>query len=238
MLEAAVLITGAGRHVGLALAQHFLSAGRPVIAHYHTHTDAVEHLRRDGALCVAGDLAKQEGVQALTDVAARKTLSLRAVIHNASAFAATAPAVDDALRQMDDFYALHMRAPYALTVALAPLLQACPEKHADVIHITDIYADKPAPAFDVYCATKAGLQNLALSFAKALAPKVKVNVVQPGPVLFKDWHSQEVRQKVLAQTLLGEEGGTEPIVLAIAAILANPYQTGAVVAVDGGRRLA
>lgn len=238
MLSNAVLITGAGRRVGLALARHFLSTGRPVIAHCHTPSDAVDRLRHDGALCIAADLANPDAVRTLAESIAREAGSLRAIIHNASSFAPTAPAVEDALGQMDAFYALHMRAPYALTAALAPLLRLCPEEHADVVHITDIYADRPSPVFDVYCATKAGLQNLALSFAKSLAPKVKVNVVQPGPVLFKEWHGEEARRKVLDQTLLGKEGGTEPIVLAVAAILSNPYQTGAVVAIDGGRRLA
>ncbi len=77
-----------------------------------------------------------------------------------------------------------------------------------------------------------------MSFAKQLAPKVKVNAIQPGPILFKKWHSEQTRERVLRETLLGEEGGVEPIGLAVEAILANDYQTGAVIAIDGGRRLS
>lgn len=238
MLNNAVLITGAGRRIGLALARHFLSVGRPVIAHYYTPTSEVDELRRAGVPCFAADLADAGAVRTLAETVTRTAGSLRAIVHNASAFGPTAAAVDDALQQMDLFYALHMRAPYALTAALAPQLRLCMEEHADAVFITDIYAERPSPAFDVYCASKAGMQNLALSFAKALAPKVKVNVVQPGPVLFKDWHGEDVRRRVLDQTLLGREGGAEPIVRSVAAILDNPYQTGSVIAVDGGRRLA
>jgi dihydromonapterin reductase/dihydrofolate reductase len=57
-------------------------------------------------------------------------------------------------------------------------------------------------------------------------------------VLFKEWHGPEARGRVLGETLLGEEGGAEAVGLAVEALLANPYQTGAVVAVDGGRRLS
>src|SRR5690349_17425523 len=234
----AVLITGAGRRIGLHLAGRMLDQQRPVIAHFHTETEGVEILRHRGALCIAADLATELGLQELIRTVQASTTSLRALVHNASAFELTAPEVGSALQQMDRFYAVHMRAPFALNASLAPLLTECSERRADIVHVTDIYADNPNPLFDAYCATKAGLQNLALSFAKRLAPKVKVNVIQPGPVLFKEWHGADARERVLAQTLLGEEGGPEAIGLAIEAVLANHYQTGAVIAVDGGRRLA
>jgi dihydromonapterin reductase/dihydrofolate reductase len=234
----AVLVTGAGRRVGLHLAQRMLAQGRPVIAHYRSWTDDLARLQQQGVLCVAGDLATEAGVRHLATSVRGAAPSLRAVVHNASMFAPTAQAAEDAQRQLDQFYALHLRAPFALNLALADLLARCSAKRADIVHITDIYADNPNPVFDAYCATKAGLQNLALSFAKRLAPKVKVNVVQPGPVLFKDWHGPEARERVLGETLLGEEGGVEAVGLAVEALLANPYQTGAIVAVDGGRRLS
>jgi dihydromonapterin reductase/dihydrofolate reductase len=237
-LADAVLVTGAGRRVGLHLAQRLLGRGRPVIAHYRSWTEGVAQLERAGATCVAADLATGAGVDRLIAGVQAIASSLRAVVHNASDFAATSPEADEVLAQFDRFYAVHMRAPYVLNRAFADLLARCSEKRSDIIHITDIYADNPNPAFDIYCATKAGLQNLSLSFAKRLAPKVKVNVIQPGPILFKDWHGPQARERVLQDTLLGEEGGAEAIGLAVEAILANDYQTGAVVAVDGGRRLA
>jgi dihydromonapterin reductase/dihydrofolate reductase len=198
----------------------------------------VAQLEQKGALCVAGDLATEAGVDHLLASVRRAASSLRAVVHNASAFAATAREAGEALRQFDLFYAVHMRAPFALNHALADLLAMCSAKRADIVHITDIYADKPNPAFSAYCATKAGLQNLSLSLAKQLAPKVKVNIIQPGPILFKEWHDAEMRERVLNETPLGEEGGVEAIGLAVDAVLANNYQTGAIIAVDGGRRLA
>jgi dihydromonapterin reductase/dihydrofolate reductase len=237
-LADAVLITGAGRRVGLHLAERMLGRGRPVIAHYRTWTEGVARLQARGALCVAGDLATEAGANHLIASVRGTTSSLRAIVHNASECAATSQGIDEALSQFDLFYAIHMRLPFILNLAFTDLLKNCSEKRADIVHITDIYADNPNPVFGLYCATKAGLQNLSLSFAKQLAPKVKVNVVQPGPVLFKEWHSPRARERVLRETLLGEEGGVEAIGLAVEAILANHYQTGAVIAVDGGRRVS
>lgn len=237
-LADAVLVTGAGRRVGLHLAQRLHAQNRPVIAHYHTWTEELGELQRRGVLCIAADLATDAGVDHLLTSVRSAVRSLRAVVHNASTFAATAATPAEAARQFDVFYAIHMRTPFVLNMSLADLLGLCTEKRADIVHITDIYADNPNPAFDAYCASKAGLQNLTLSFAKRLAPKIKVNAVQPGPVLFKEWHDTRARQRVLDETLLAEEGGVEAIGIAVEALLANPFQTGAVVAVDGGRRLA
>ncbi len=238
MLADAVLVTGAAHRVGLAVALHLHEAGYRVLAHVHHERPEMVALRERGITILSADFADVASVQSLADQIAAQCSSLRGIVHNASAFAKTAPDMSTALVQFEQFFAVHMRAPWLLNTLLTPQLQACTAAHADVVHITDIYADNPNPLFDVYCASKAGLANLSLSFAKKLAPKVKVNAIQPGPILFKDWHSEATKAAVLGETLLGREGGAEAIALAVASVFANPYQTGAVIAVDGGRRLA
>ncbi|HEX4911411.1 MAG TPA: SDR family oxidoreductase [Permianibacter sp.] len=236
-MQNAILITGAGRRVGHALALHLRAQGHAVIGHYHHDNPELQALRAAGVTLIQADFSNEHEVRSLVGAVQASTASLRAIVHNASAFSLTAASTDDALAQADLFYQVHVRSPYLISRELTPLLQACTVPHADIVHITDIYADKPNPRFDVYCASKAAAQNLALSFARSLAPKVKVNVIQPGPILFKEWHSDSMKAQVLSETLLGVEGGSEPICLAVSALLANPYQTGAVIAVDGGRRL-
>jgi dihydromonapterin reductase/dihydrofolate reductase len=171
---------------------------------------------------------------AVTEMAPR----LGGIVHNASAFARTPEDTDAALADFERYWAVHMRAPWLLNRLLAPHLDGTAEHPADIVHITDIYADNPAPDFDIYCATKAGLQNLALSAAKRLAPAVKVNVIQPGPIDFTEWHGAAERQAILAATPLGRLGGPEAVYRALRGILDNDYLTGAVIPVDGGRRLA
>jgi len=234
----AILVTGAGRRVGLHLAQRLLAAGHPVIAHSHHESEAVNELRAKGALSIASDLTDGKALPALVQFVEGHVQSLRAIIHNASIFEITSAEVDNAVAQFQRMVAIHAIAPFYLNNCLVSLLHACREEHADIIHITDIYADNPNDRFDAYCASKAASQNLALSFAKKFAPKVKVNVIQPGPILFQDWHGQELRSQILAETLLKKEGGVESVGLAAEAILANNYQTGAIVVVDGGRHLS
>jgi dihydromonapterin reductase/dihydrofolate reductase len=234
----AIVVTGAGRRVGLHLAERFLERGHPVVAHSHHESEALDHLRRKGALSIVSDLTDATALDLLVQFIAGQVQSLRAIIHNASIFEITSGDRDAAVEQLRRMTAIHATAPFYLNHSLFPLLQACRATHADIVHISDIYADNPNPRFDVYCASKAAGQNLALSFAKKFAPKVKVNVIQPGPILFQQWHTAEARERILAETLLGKEGGAESIGVAAEAILANNFQTGAVVAVDGGRHLA
>src|SRR5699024_10940027 len=125
---------------------------------------------------------------------------LRAIVHNASAFAVTDADDNDAARQLQQFFGVHMLAPFLLNRALAPHLDGSPERPADIIHSTDIYADNPAPQYDAYCASKAGSQNLALAAAKRLAPTVKGNVIQPGPISFQAWHDPAQQAQVLQTT--------------------------------------
>jgi len=112
------------------------------------------------------------------------------------------------------------------------------QHNASIIHITDIYIHAPAPQFAAYVATKAGAHSLAMSFARELAPEVRVNTIEPGPILFLDEHGDAWRQQVLARTPLAREGGLEPIWQAVTLLMANDYMTGASIRVDGGRALA
>ena len=237
-LRDAILVTGAGRRIGLHIATRLLDEGHAVIAHYRSPTPELTELAGRGAVCIQADLADAGQVRELAASILRTTASLRAIIHNASDFARTSSDMDEALDQMERFMAIHVSAPYALNTLLKARLEATSAKLADIIQITDIFADRPNPVFDVYCASKAASQNLALSFARRLAPRIKSNIIQPGPVLFKEWHGPEARESVLKETPLGVEGGVDPIWIAVRGLLDNPYQTGSVIQVDGGRRLS
>ena len=237
-MAATILITGASKRVGLHLALRLLQDGYSVIAHYRTPGPGVEKLRGVGAQVVQADLADPVRLRALIEQVRTSTPSLRAIVHNASAFQRTVEDLDEDIRLFEHFFRIHMLAPYFLNRELLPLLRKSPVKPADVVHVTDIYAERPNPSFATYCATKAGLANLTRSLARRFAPDVKVNAIAPGPILFREEHSPEERDAVLSKTPLGTEGGPEAIYLALRAILDNYYLTGAVIPVDGGRSLA
>ncbi|MGL5597131.1 MAG: SDR family oxidoreductase [Aeromonas sp.] len=229
------LITGCGRRLGFYLCQQLIGAGWQVTGSYRRDRPELATLAALGVELVQADFAAEEEVGRLIGALARHQ-DLALVIHNASAFEpqATDPAAQ--LAQFEQFYRVHMAAPFELNRALAPQLAANP--NASIIHITDIYIHAPAPRFACYVATKAGAHSLAMSFARELAPRVRVNTIEPGPILFLDEHDEAWRQQVLEKTPLAREGGLEPIWQAVQLLMANSYMTGASIKVDGGRALA
>ncbi|WP_281705611.1 SDR family oxidoreductase [Aeromonas taiwanensis] len=229
------LVTGCGRRLGFYLCEQLVAAGWQVTGSYRSERPELAHLRALGVELVKADFAREGEVDGLIAVLAPHQ-DLALVIHNASAFEPQADEPAAQLAQFEQFYRVHMAAPFQLNRALAPRLAQ--NANAGIIHVTDIYIHAPAPRFAAYVSTKAGAHSLAMSFARELAPAVRVNTIEPGPILFLDEHGDEWREQVLAKTPLAREGGLEPIWQAVQLLISNDYMTGASIRVDGGRSLA
>ncbi|MDH5357531.1 MAG: SDR family NAD(P)-dependent oxidoreductase [Gammaproteobacteria bacterium] len=238
MLENAILVTGAGRRVGYHLVKRLHEDGYTVIAHYRTSTAEIQALQDLGILTIQAQLDNRATILDFVKALQHCCSSFRALIHNASSFEPTAADLVVAAEQYEQFFNVHMMAPFLINQSLQPLLQGEDGNPADIIHITDINVENPTPRFDIYGTTKAGLHNMTLVLAKKFAPNIKVNAVAPGPVLFAEHHTQAIRQQMLDETLLEKEGGAEPVYLAVKSLLDNPFVTGASIPVDGGRRLS
>ncbi len=238
MLENAVLVTGANRRIGHHLAMRLHEEGYSIIAHYRTATAEIQTLSDRGISIVQADFVDSVAILQFCQALQDRCSSFRAIIHNASSFEATSSDLTVAAMQYQQFFNIHMLAPFLINEALRPLMQGQGDDPADIIHITDINVENPTPNFDIYGTTKAGLHNMMLVLAKKYAPQIKVNAVAPGPVLFTKQHSKTIRQQMLAETPLAKEGGAEPIYLAVESLLNNPFITGASIPVDGGRRLS
>lgn len=242
------VVTGAGRRLGLFMTQSLLAQGWHVVAVTRSIERkpgaAGEHLTTlDSAHLdiVCTDLLCEQAVEALGQSLLSRYDRIDFLLHNASIFEKDQTYEGSAAEQMgfyDDLYRIHMKAPARLNQLLAQALARSQRPTGNIIHITDIYVDNPNPAFALYCSTKAGAENLMVSFAKRLAPKVRVNAIQPGPVKFLPSHTQAEKEQVLSETLLAIEGGFEALEQGIYSILNNEYMTAAVVRVDGGRAVA
>jgi len=240
-----IFITGAGRRLGLHLVEHYLVAGWRVIAHYHSANELSaskqkQYGNQDLYYCVQANLANVESVERLTeeviDLLKNLNVKLDGLIHNASCFYPddlSAPA-EQQWQNAQAMTAVHLAAPQLISLKLADLMV----ESSSIIAMSDIYADLPNEQFASYCAAKAGLQNLALSLAQRLAPHVRVNVIQPGPVKFLPEHSAEYRQKVLSQSLIKKELGYQAIQQGIDYLLAAQAVTGTILRIDGGRSCA
>jgi dihydromonapterin reductase/dihydrofolate reductase len=187
----------------------------------------------DNLTIIEVDYCDEENVTEATRALQDQTIDL--LLHNASLFDKDANHQSDALAFFDQLYQLHMRFPALLNQLCTEALKR--SDNANIIHMTDIYAQTPHPDYALYCATKAGLESLTKSFAMTLAPEIRVNSIQPGPLMFLPSHSEADKKKVLANTLIPIEAGFSPIVSAIEYIMNNQFVTGASHQVDGGRSI-
>jgi len=219
-----IFITGAGRRLGKLLAEYWLGQGWTVLAHFNSRTELTAHERLISWQANLADPIQVAGLaQKLADYG-----PIDAFIHNASCFVADDKA-EGMLEHFDRHFHVHVLAPAIL------FEQAQWQPGAAACIITDIYADIPNERFSIYCASKAALQNWALSMAQRLGGQVRVNVVQPGPIQFLPEHDESYRQKVLSQSLIAQELGYDAIRKACDYLIGNEAVTGTVMRVDGGR---
>ncbi|MER2490454.1 dihydromonapterin reductase [Catenovulum sediminis] len=235
MLENVVLITGAAQRVGLAAAKQLAQSDYPVVITYRTYKSGVDELKKLGVTCVQADFSTTGGIDAFNAWVKKHVSSLRAVVHNASAWQAEnkSQISADILRKM---YQIHVETPYLINLTLEPLLKAG-NQLADIIHITDYTVEKGSDKHIAYCASKAALDNLTLSFAKRFAPEIKVNTIAPSLIVFNPEDDPEYREKTLKKSALGVEPGEQEVVNAIEFILNSGYMTGRQLKLDGGRHL-
>jgi dihydromonapterin reductase/dihydrofolate reductase len=229
-----VLITGVGKRLGLHLARTLLERGRPVIGTFRSERPALEDLRSRGAELHRCDFYDDAQVdQLIASIAARHD-ALRAIVHNASDWlteSAGLPPAETMRRMMD----VHVGAPYRINLGLETLLKA--GEPADIIHVGDYVGGRGSSKHIAYAASKAAQDNLTLSFARLLAPGVKVNSIAPALMLFNDGDGDAYREKALRKSLMRREGGLDEFQHAVDYLMDSRYVTGRIMHLDGGRHL-
>ena len=232
----AILLTGASQRLGLYHAERFLELGVPLMVTYRTWRPAVESLRERGARVIQADLSTATGIEDLIASVRAQADSLRAIIHNASVWLKDEDLVEDS-GGFDTLMNLHVRAPYRINLACEDLLRASSAPFADVIHITDTTVQKGSAQRAAYVASKAALESLTLSFAARFAPRIKVNSIAPGLIMFNEGDTEPYKQKRLSRSALGYEPGPDVVWQAIRCLMDNPFITAATLPVDGGRKV-
>lgn len=231
--NAPILITGAAQRAGLHCAERLLSDGFAVIISYRTEREGVQYLRDRGALALPADFSTDAGIFAFIDALKAHTGQLRAIVHNASDW--LPDTAGDEAAVMHQMVQVHMLAPYLINLHCAELL-----KHggpADIIHLGDDVTRKGSARHIAYAASKAGLDNLTLSFARLLAPDIKVNAIAPAMLEFQPHDDDAYRRKAAAKSALGIVPGFEVLYQTLRYLLDNRFVTGTVLPLNGGRHL-
>ena len=236
-----LLITGGARRVGACIAQVFHAAGYNVVVHYRSSVNAVESLleslnqsRPGSAVSVAQDFAETTDGEPLLRKALEAFGRVDVLVNNASSFYPTV--VGEITEQdWDQLFASNAKAPLFVSQALAPELA---KQSGAIINIVDIYSERPAPRHTTYCMAKAALAMMSKSLARELGPKVRVNGVSPGAILWAENEtSEKMKQAMLSRTALKRVGDPRDIAETALFLAQSQYITGQIIAVDGGRSL-
>jgi pteridine reductase len=223
------LVTGAGVRVGEAIARGLAREGWRVAAHYRSHRP------RGFAAAFPADLAQPDGPAALAAAFRARFDRLDLLVNSAAGFDERPLAEIDAAAfdaQMD----LNARAPLLLVRALAPLLA---RSRGAVVNVADVGGGLvPWKGFAAYAASKAALVRLTECLALELAPKVRVNAVAPGTVLWPERYPPARRRELARRIPLGATGTAEDVAAAVRYLASAPFVTGVVLPVDGGRHLS
>ena len=235
----AALVTGAGRRIGQVLALEAARAGYDVAIHYRASADeaeatarAVEDLGRRARL-VRADLADEDQTRSLVAQAAPLG-PLTLLIYNASAFE------DDRVGGLsratwDRHLETNLRAPIVLAEAMAGALPA--DRQGLVVNLIDQRVWRPNPQFFSYTLSKAGLWWATQTLAQALAPRIRVNAIGPGPTLPSVHQAPGEFEAEAAGVLLQRRASPEEVAAALRYLIDASSVTGQMIAVDGGQHL-
>ena len=236
----AALVTGAAKRIGGAIALALARQGWKVAVHYHGSKSAAEEIvakiAKTGGTAVAlqADLGREEEVDALLPAAERALGPVTLLVNNASVF--EMDKIDTVTRESwDRHLETGLRAPLVLIQALAKRLPK--DAKGNVVNMLDERVWAPTPYFLSYTVAKAGLWTLTQTLALALAPRIRVNGIGPGPTLPSSRQSEEQFQEQWRRMPLGRGTTPEEIARAVEFILSSPALTGQMIALDGGQHL-
>ncbi|WP_160151485.1 pteridine reductase [Microbulbifer sp. ALW1] len=238
---ATALITGAAARLGRAIAEE-LHRDHQIVIHYRHSSQAAQslaeilnHRRANSAVAIHSELGSAADCQQLATAAIICFGEISLLVNNASAFYPT-PIGDADEQQWDELMGSNLKAPFFLSQALAPALA---DAGGCIVNLADIHAEKPMPGHTIYSAAKAGLVMMTKSLARELAPRIRVNAVAPGAILWPEQESEGYnKEQILARIPMQRSGDPSDIARTVRFLAADaPYITGQVIAVDGGRSL-
>ncbi len=235
------LVTGAAHRIGNELASSLAANGWSVAIHYNRSAEAAEglaaRLKADHGVeaePVKADLSVQSEIDCLIERTQDTLGPLTCLINNASTFE-----YDNVEELNRGTWDLHMETNLWAPLRLSQLFaRALPEgSKGSIINLLDQRIWKLTPEFMSYTVSKTALWTLTQTLAQALAPRVRVNAIGPGPTLRNARKTEKDFQKQIDATPLGRNADVTEIAAAMRFILETPSLTGQMIALDGGQHL-
>jgi NAD(P)-dependent dehydrogenase (short-subunit alcohol dehydrogenase family) len=235
-----VLVTGAAKRLGRAIALDLARHGWNIAIHYNaserearvTCEDA--HSTGAKAVLVKADLAREAETATLVEQAAGDLGPLTALINSASVFENDQWYSADRA-SWDRHIEVNLRAPLVLAQQFARQLPR--DARGAIVNLLDQKLFRPAPDFFSYGVSRAGLHWLTLTLAQALSPRIRVNAVAPGPTLKAARQSSAHFERERSSTILGHGSEPQDICDGVRYLLEAPAVTGQTIVVDGGQHL-
>lgn len=238
-----VLVTGGARRIGAAIARRLHADGWNIVIHCRDSmaeaqalANALNATRHNSACRVNADLRDTASLPDLVARAHSNWGRLDALVNNASSYFQT-PLIQLEESDFRELISTNLKAPLFLIKSCLPYFG----DSAVAVNILDALAHRARPGFVVYNTAKAALWSVTETLAEELAPRIRINAVAPGHILWAE--TLEVdraqQQEELARVPLRRLGNPEQVAAAVAFLLSadGSYLNGAVLPVDGGLRL-
>lgn len=237
----AAIVTGAGARLGKALAVALGEDGWRVVVHYASSSSGadktVNSIKAAGAEAVAlkADLSIEAETAELVSAASKAIGEpITLLINSASTFADDS-AVAHSRETWDTHMEVNLRAPVHLS---QQVFNQLPDGHkGQIINLIDQRVWKLNPQFFTYTLSKSALWTATRTLAQALAPRMRVNAIGPGPTLRSVHQSEQEFNAEAAATLTGEGSSPAQIIAAMRYLISATSVTGQMIASDGGQHL-
>lgn len=232
-----VLITGAARRLGRAIAISMAQAGANVAFTFRSSAnEAGETLKLVKSAGVQGlavecDLRQDESAHQAVKTVLDRFHQIDLLINNAGVFQ-TAKIEAITAAQWDEVFAVNVRGPFLLSQSCIPALRA---SRGRIINMGSLGGEKPWATHAHYCSSKAAVHMLTQVMAKALAPDIAVNCVAPGMIAAEGERDPALLERLAARTPMQKNGTPQDVVSAVMYFATAPhFITGQILTVDGG----
>ena len=227
-----VLVTGAARRIGRAIAIELAGRGFEVAIHYNTSAEQAQQVSREcgGAPVFQADLSKVDEIRRLFQHVREQFGLLDCLVNNAARFTRIDP-LEVTEAQWDFIHEVNLKATFFCCQEAARQMK----EHGGgrIVNISSLGGIRPWAKHAHYCASKAGVIMLTRALAKAFAPEIAVNSVAPGVIAFDD--VDERTQAMIDATPMHRAGNAQEVAEAVHFFLTAPdFITGQILAVDGG----